>query len=643
MIILWFEVYCLKTNYTNKNKYAILSLSLHFKINKNKMDNTKNELIQKIKDSTHVLVTVSSNPSVDQLAACIGISLWLNKLDKHATAVFSGDIPNALEFLQPEATIEKSTDSLRDFIIALDKSKASKLRYKAEDNMVKIFITPYRSSLSSADLEFSQGDFNVDTIIALGVVEQKDLDEAITSHGRILHDAVVTTINTTQNSSLGALNWNDPSSSSLSELCYEVGRLVGEDQIDPQIANALLTGIVASTDRFSSMSTSPNTMSVAAALMKAGANQQLVSNKLEKEATKPLAEKIDQPPIEETSNDVEDQIQEIDQPPPQKAPPSNELSIDHQEDILEDKIVDSLNQDENAIDNNASHLDNIETLINKPLDKVTMPLEQDDINTTSESPDDSLKSETVSGITSNERIINDPPQNGSSLNATDTDYAPNKQENTVVNPLASAPVDSLPLQNREPIVPSSPHPVPDLTTLPTPLSFEEHNLDNLGQSTSQEPSENPTSNSMNTLSAAPAAALDSFPSPLSQEEIDSGNNKAEKPADNSAIDDLEKQAKLVVDSFSSPLPEARQSLNAQNLDLDSSLNEQPTTSETKVKVSSDNEISGHKVIMPPLEVPTSSLEDLVKEAESEEKVADDSPPEVPPPFLPPNPTTFSSS
>ena len=161
------------------------------------MDNDKNQLVEKIKAATNILVTVSNSPSVDQLTACLGMTLWLNKLGKHATAVFSGDIPNAVEFLQPEATIEKTTDSLRDFIIALDKSKADKLRYKVEDRVVKIFITPYRTNLSSADLEFSQGDFNVDAIVAIGVTNQVDLDNAIVSHGRILHDAVVTTINTT--------------------------------------------------------------------------------------------------------------------------------------------------------------------------------------------------------------------------------------------------------------------------------------------------------------------------------------------------------------------------------------------------------------------------------------------------------------
>src|SRR5689334_22674592 len=109
--------------------------------------NLKEQMAQRVKEANNVLVTVSNNPSVDQLASAIGLTLLLNKLGKHATAVFSGQVPSTIEFLEPEKTLEKNTDSLRDFIIALDKSKADKLRYKVEDKLVKIFITPYRTSI----------------------------------------------------------------------------------------------------------------------------------------------------------------------------------------------------------------------------------------------------------------------------------------------------------------------------------------------------------------------------------------------------------------------------------------------------------------------------------------------------------------
>lgn len=245
------------------------------------MDDARQQLIEQLKVANNVLVTVSRDPSVDQLASCIGLTLLLNKQGKHAAAVFSGQVPSTLEFLEPEETIEKNTDSLRDFIIALDKSKADKLRYKVEDNVVRIFITPYKTSISQADLEFSEGDFNVDLVIALGVRQQEDLDEAITSHGRILHDATVTSINTAPDAGLGTINWQDPEASSLSELVTELAQSLGDNLLDQQIATALLTGIVSETERFSNDKTSSQTMSASAALMAAGANQQLVASKLE--------------------------------------------------------------------------------------------------------------------------------------------------------------------------------------------------------------------------------------------------------------------------------------------------------------------------------------------------------------------------
>ncbi len=245
------------------------------------MDPQKQQALERLQTATNILVTVSRDPSVDQLSAAIGITLLLNKLGKHATAVYSGKTPSTIEFLQPEKTIEKNTDSLRDFIIALDKSKADKLRYKVEDQMVKIFITPYRTSISDKDLEYSQGDFNVEVVLALGVARQQDLDQAITAHGRILHDATVIGVATQAGEdALGGINWVDNKASSLSEMMAYLALELDSTILDSQAATALLTGIVAETERFSNQKTSSETMQASAKLMEAGANQQLVATEL---------------------------------------------------------------------------------------------------------------------------------------------------------------------------------------------------------------------------------------------------------------------------------------------------------------------------------------------------------------------------
>lgn len=291
------------------------------------MDSAKNQLAERLQSANNILVTVSRDPSVDQLAACLALTILLNKLNKHSVAVFSGEVPSTLEFLQPDETIEKNTDSLRDFIIALDKDKADKLRYKVEDNVVRIFITPYKTSISEKDLEFSQGDFNVDVVVALGVRQQEDLDGAITAHGRILHDATVASINLSPDGGLGTINWHDPQASSLSELITELALEMGDNLLDNQIATALLTGIVAETKRFSNEKTSSQTMYASSALMAAGANQQLVATKLEEPAKPPAPLPPDQP-----SGTADSDSSQTDQPDA-----DGTLSITHDNDGTEEK------------------------------------------------------------------------------------------------------------------------------------------------------------------------------------------------------------------------------------------------------------------------------------------------------------------
>lgn len=246
----------------------------------------KQQVVEKIKESAKILVTVSDNPSVDALSAALALTMLLDKQEKYATAIFSGETPPAIAFLEPEKTFDDTTDSLRDFIIALNKEKADHLRYKVEGDAVKIFITPYKTTIDQSDLEFSQGDYNVELVIALGVDNQDHLDGALENHGQILHDAAIITMTAgEQSSDLGGIDWHDSNSSSLSEMIAGLAEAMKVDKkkslVDAPIATALLTGIVAETDRFSNEHTTSKAMTVSATLMAAGADQQLIANELQ--------------------------------------------------------------------------------------------------------------------------------------------------------------------------------------------------------------------------------------------------------------------------------------------------------------------------------------------------------------------------
>lgn len=239
------------------------------------------DIAGRINEAHNILIALSADPSADEMSAAIGLSLALDRAGKRATAIYSGQTPNALKFLKPESTFETSADTLQDFVIAINKEKADHLRYKLDGDFVKIFITPYKTRVAEEDLEFSYGDFNIDLVLALDVANGVDLDSALREHGRIMHDATVINITTGNPGKFGEIEWSNKSASSVSEL---VARLLlsmnGKITLEKDDATALLTGIIAATDQFSNTQTTPDAMRVASELLKLGANQRLISENL---------------------------------------------------------------------------------------------------------------------------------------------------------------------------------------------------------------------------------------------------------------------------------------------------------------------------------------------------------------------------
>ena len=77
------------------------------------------QIIEKLRKSENILVALSNNPNIDEIAAAIAMTIYLDSMQRHVTAIYSGEIPGALNFLRPEATFETNTASLQDFIIAI--------------------------------------------------------------------------------------------------------------------------------------------------------------------------------------------------------------------------------------------------------------------------------------------------------------------------------------------------------------------------------------------------------------------------------------------------------------------------------------------------------------------------------------------
>ena len=247
------------------------------------------KVADKIQHATNILIARSKDPNVDEISAAIALAFVLDQQKKHVTAIYSGQTPNALEFLRPEETFQKDISGLQDFIIALNKSKADHLIYQVEGDYVKILITPYKGQIKKEDLEYSYSDYNVDLVIVFNVNSGSEIDSALSEYGRIMHDAMAINITSSVPGRFADLEWSDPSKSSVCEMVYD---LLGELEIDNtphEVATALLTGILSATERFSNNRTKPTTMAVASKLMEAGADQQLISSNILKAETPAVA------------------------------------------------------------------------------------------------------------------------------------------------------------------------------------------------------------------------------------------------------------------------------------------------------------------------------------------------------------------
>ena len=313
---------------------------------------TEEKVIAKINDAHNILIALSSDPSVDEISAAIGLAMHLDRMGKRATAIYSGHTPNALEFLKPDETFETSADALQDFVIALSKEKADHLRYKLDGDYVKIYITPYKARISEEDLDFSYGDYNVDLVLALGVSNGIDLDSALREHGRIMHDATIVNVTTGNPGKFGEIEWSNKATSSVSEMLANLlYNIDGEVKIDPEEATAFLTGIVAATDRFSKANTTADTMEIASRLMDSGAKHQLISKNITADLDNRLYDKAPQSATAPSSKEADEQPAEKDEKPTEDEPAEEKPSTDEQPKEEDEQPAEKKAADEPTPDN----------------------------------------------------------------------------------------------------------------------------------------------------------------------------------------------------------------------------------------------------------------------------------------------------
>ena len=238
----------------------------------------KQQTSEAIRQAETILITTGQHPSADQVAAVIALSAILRKFGKKVSAIISDAVPQSVQFLDLTG-VDKGLSGMRDFILKVDvtKSEVDKLRYEVEGSKLNVYITPFKGGFAPSDVTFGYGDFHYDIAIVLGVPTRTRIDRVYAENQNLFNTIPVVNLDFHRtNESYGAINLIEPTASSLCEILVATSESLQSGLIDADIATVMLTGLMASTDRFTASHTTSKSLTVAAQMMAAGAKQQTV-------------------------------------------------------------------------------------------------------------------------------------------------------------------------------------------------------------------------------------------------------------------------------------------------------------------------------------------------------------------------------
>ena len=279
------------------------------------------------------------------------------------------NVPENVAHLHPEDVLTTSIDNLRDFVVELDKEKADKLRYKVEGDLVKIFITPYKTAINKNDFRFELGDYNIDTVITIEAASKTDLDSIVQDHAELMRDATIVSLDGKPGFDMSYGQAGVATVKAVLDIAEKL-----EVTTSKQAAEALLSSVILATDGFRNEYTTPEVMTTAATLISAGANQQEIMSQVFAPATVQEVsvepEVVQAEPIEAVV-DHSEEVAEVVEPGP-------ELNIEQVE-YAEEVAANAVAEAPVVLDSETAPLGTTEEVISSSPDEQIEALDQGDV------------------------------------------------------------------------------------------------------------------------------------------------------------------------------------------------------------------------------------------------------------------------
>lgn len=236
------------------------------------------QAVELVSRASHILVVTREHPTVDSVCSAIATGLLLEKLGKTCDVVIPGwKEAERPKFLAPKPPVHSKLGAIRTFHITLDVSRVplSELMYDVKDEKLDITVVPKHDEWTPKDFTFHHGDDRYDLIIAIDVPDMTSLGEAFRSKADFFYRTSVINIdNNSTNEYWGQVNLVDLNAVSATETLYGFIKDWNEIHVTPDIATAVLAGMISKTRSFRTTNVTPRTLAISSELIERGAHRE---------------------------------------------------------------------------------------------------------------------------------------------------------------------------------------------------------------------------------------------------------------------------------------------------------------------------------------------------------------------------------
>ena len=208
-------------------------------------------------DAKDVLVLITINPSLDNVAASLALYLGLKKQNKNVTI---GCITPMTVAFNRLIGVDKISNQIgnRNLVISFDyiKDSIEKVSYNIEDNKFNLVVEPKPNlpPLDSDKVSYTYTGIQADLIFIIGATKLEDLDNFYFQNKNIFTEKQTVNIdNKPNNTRFGKINFYDSQAASCSEIVFQIIKALSLP-VDEDISNNIYAGIRTNTSNFSSNS-----------------------------------------------------------------------------------------------------------------------------------------------------------------------------------------------------------------------------------------------------------------------------------------------------------------------------------------------------------------------------------------------------